>query len=318
MERLDARAPGAARRLSLRLDAATPFAMDADGVTWEGVRLEGCETVVLGGFGWEDPVVPGPAPDADWSVWQTDYIADRQRWSVLAAALMDLSRRGVRLVNDPVAIRRVEGRALSLDRLRRAGLAVPDTCTTNDPGAAAAFVDRGRAVWRPATGRAAWQRFGPRQQAALVDPARPPVLLARIARGSFRRAYVAGGRVLAAFAMEAPELDPAERLEKFWPVSAAPLHAPMARATEALGLEWAVVSFVWRNGMPCIYDVDPDPVLDWLPPDHREPLLDALAAVLLGERPRPRRASRRRAEREGPFLRRMLRILFQFEESKRR
>ncbi len=317
-ERLEAGAPGRTVRLPLRLDATTAFTMDRDTIRLDGTLLDACDTVFLCGFGWEDPVVPGEALHTDWSVWQTGYIAERQRWSILAAALLDLARRGVRVVNPPEALRTVDSRPACLARLRRGGVDVPDTLATNDPDEAARFLSRRRAVWRPVAGRAAWQQFGPRQRAALIDPARPPVLLARIRRGSFRRAYVYGGRVLAAFAMEAPELDPRERLEKFWPVSAAPLHAPMSRVLSMLGLDWAVVSYVWRDGTPCIYDVDPDPVTDWLPPAHREPLLDALAASLLGNRPRPRRASRTREEREGPFLRRMLRILFQFEESKKR
>jgi hypothetical protein len=78
---------------------------------------------------------------------------------------------------------------------------------------------------------------------------------------------------------------------------------------------WASVLYVASPNGPVIYDVDIDPLVTDLPAALRDHLLECLAAGLAGEEP-PVYAGAASVERESLFLRRMLRIQFEMEQTK--
>ena len=304
------------------LDPAQPVALDAAGVSWGGVRLERLEAILVHGFRYEDPVLPPADPACDWSLWQIGAVVRQQSWSFLYSVWSRLEQIGGPRLYNPVSTELAAfDRPGQLDRLARAGFAVPARLMSNDDGAAAAFQrrhDGSGVVWRPVTGRASWQLFRERQRRFLVAVDKPPVLLAAITPGSLLRAYVLDGRVVLTLAAAAPNRDGLERLETMAAVTGlAPerLEA-VGSAVSALGLRWACALVVESPGGPVFYDIDPDPELDDLAVPFAAFLKQCLGAALTGA-PLPAPAfGPEPLERPALLLRRMLAIQFDMEQTK--
>lgn len=319
---INRRRPGLARRFDLTLTGGR-FALDADSIQVDGVDLGGFDTVWTHGFSYENPIIPDAGLHRDWSVWQIGYLADQQTYSSRFSLLRELQRRGVRVVN-PVDLH-IESfvRFGLLERLRALGLPIPPLLCCNQVAAAEAFCREHEAVlWRPVTGRASWQFFEEKQKTAHVAPDKPPVLLSPALPGHLLRVWLVAGKVVLCLKHRHPDAAPyQEALERFWAVPCPEaVRAPVERMAAALGLYWGSVLLVEGADGPWIYDLDTDPLIDWLPIPHRDHLVQALAAGLAGDVV-PVAASGTSEpdihERSGLFLRRMLRILFQFEASKR-
>jgi hypothetical protein len=298
------------------------FSMDAGQMRWNGIDLTQLDIAWLLGFNYQNPVIPAPLPrGVEWSVWQDQYLADQQSFSALFSLFDALSRQGVRVLNAPrVQIAAFQKFAL-LEQLRQHGLHIPELIATNHPDAAQSFMRTHETViWRPVTGKAAWQRFTERQRQALINPLQPPVLLASVQPGPLVRSYVLGGQPILTVNVLAPQAEPYnESLEHLVALADTPHAAMLSTLSQHLGLEWAMVSYVDAPTGPFIYDVDVEPLWGWLPPVHQETLLDTLAAALLPHKqqhPMDPLAFNHPYARTNLFLRRMLRILFQFEESK--
>lgn len=313
--------PDGVVRLTLNREAR--ITLDATGVVWNGTCLNRVRALWVHGFSYQDPVLPPADPVCDWSLWQTGHVVQQQRHSFLYSVLCRLEAAGVALYNPPSALLGAFDRFGQLDRLGRAGFAVPSLLLANDDRSVESFLERNKmAVWRPATGGAAWQRLGPRQRRHLIGHDRPPVLLAHIAPGPYLRAYVVDGRPVMILAGAAPDRAEIERLETFHVVDERDIPGveQVAAAADRLGCRLAQVSFVAGADRPVIYDCDPDPVAGELPDRLRTRLREAVAAALRG---RPAPAVSLAALREaGPdtrpalLLRRMLAIQFDMEASK--
>jgi len=318
---LDLPVPGA-----VTLDPAAAVALDADGVSWGGVRLERLDAILVHGFRYEDPVLPPADPVCDWSLWQVGAVIRQQSHSFLYSVWSRLERIGGPRLYNPVSTELAAfDRLGQLDRLGRAGYAVPALLLGNDDAAAAAFQRRhdgddgnGGVVWRPATGRAAWQLFRDKQRRALVAVDKPPVLLAAITPGRLLRAYVLDGRVALTLAMAPPEREGLERLEAMAAVSDLPAERleTIGRAVAGLGIRWAVALVVDGEGGPVFYDIDPDPEPDDLPPVFAGFLKRCLAAALTGAPVPAADFGPEPAERPALLLRRMLAIQFDMEATK--
>jgi hypothetical protein len=316
--RIEALAPGAARVFDLSPSAFMAATIADTGVYWDGVNVAQLKTAYIHGFSYANPVIPPALPDTDWSVWQVHDTAQQQSYSFAHSAFGELARRGVTVVNPPAVHVQNFMKVDLLEDLRQAGLRVPELLCTNDADAAQAFAERvGRAVWRPTTGRAAWQLFGDKQREHLFLPDKPPILLAEAVTGPLIRAYVLAGRP-ALYLKRTPPADVPipERLEALQAVDRPGLDEPVQRLVQTLGLSWGQVFFVLSEDRPYVYDVDVDPILDWLPDEHREALTDGLARSLLGlEFVKPEVSSEPQA-RPTLFLRRMLRAVFDLETAK--
>ena len=316
LERVNALVPGSGHLFDLSLSSGH-LSLDADEIFWDGMALTHFNRVWLHGFSYANPVIPISTPQRDWSVWHYDYLTSQQEYSTLFSLFEELDRRGVSVFNPPgVHVRHFMKFAL-LEELRASGFQIPPLLCSNDKKCADLFYrERSTVVWRPVTGRAAWQLFTEKQCADLIDPGKPPILLAEGMPGPLMRAYLLAGNPILCLQQNHPEhTPPVERLEQFLPVSCTDHSVVLRRLVQKLGLSWAVVTFIPSATGPWIYDLDPDPLLDWLPVDFRDFLLDALAGELTGHA-QTMAEPQLRQERPTMFLRRMLKVLFELEYSK--
>ncbi len=314
-------------REAIWLEPGQRVVLDAEGVSWNEVRLETLEALYVHGFRYEDPVLPPADPACDWSLWQVGAVIRQQSYSFLYSVLARLEQRGGPRLYNPLSTEVAAfDRLGQLDRLARAGFAVPPLLLGNDGDTVADFQKQqagqeqqaGGVVWRPATGRAAWQWFQDRQRRHLVGPDKPPVLLAAVTPGRLLRVYVLDGQVALVLATSPPSREGVERLEAMIPVTTLPpaVLATVARAVTTLGLRWAVALVIDGPDGPVFYDVDPDPELTGLPFPFEDHLNRCLAAALAGETLPAAPFGTDPVERPSLLLRRMLAIQFDMEQSK--
>ena len=293
--------------------------LDAQRFLLDDVNLTALGCVWVHGSTFENPVIPAPQELFDWSVWNIGYLADQQKQSARFSLLQELTRRGIKVVNPPAVHCQNFMKFAWLESLRSAGFKVPDLLCTNDPQSAATFRQKADLViWRPATGRATWQRFREKQQNAFANPQKPPILLARVVPGPLARAYLMGGKVVLCLQHRPPAFTPPlESLEQLWSVPGGDAVPTLERLARENSLEWGVITFIPSARGPYIFDLDADPILDWLPEAFRDFLIATLARFLTGrdmeEHPLP---PENVLDRPNLFLRRMLRLPFQFEHSK--
>lgn len=316
---IDSLAPSCARHYAMQAAPGPALAIDTSGVYWNGDNIAELDLAYIHGFAYSAPVIPPPLGDVDWSVWQVHYLIEQQRYSFLFSAFRELQRRGVRLVNPPDILLRSFMKLDMLERLRQGGLRVPRLVCTNDADTAQALSDElGQIVWRPATGRASWQLFLDKQRLNLMSPRKPPVLLAEIIDGPLIRAYLFRGEPMLLLQRRSPARLPLETLEAFQLVDYPELTEDFQRFFEQTGIEWAQLLCIYHEGRVCLYDVDVDPIISWLPETFRQRLTAELIARFLDQPcariPQP--VSDQPAARPTLFLRRMLGMLFDFEQIK--
>jgi hypothetical protein len=300
------------------LPEGTRISLGEKGAAWDGVALDGFDALFIHGFRYEDPVLPVAEPAVDWALWQAGHVRRQQRYSLLYSLLSRLEAGRPRLYNGPSTHLEGFSRQHQLERLGLAGVPVAATISTNDLAEAESFcavqtAARVPVVWRTATGRSAWQIFRDRQRQHLIAADKPPVMLAPVVPGLLRRAFVIDGRTVLTVEWAPPSSDSLERFEHFNVVESD--SGVPGDALAALGLRWASVLYVAGPTGPVIYDVDIDPLVTDLPAALRDHLLECLAAGLAGEEP-PVYAGAASVERESLFLRRMLRIQFEMEQTK--
>ena len=320
VESLNRLEPGSARFFPTHLNGRPPASLSEEALIWDGEDLTGLDTAVVRGFTFEYPVVPRARMDQDWSLWQIHHVQDQQKYSFLFSVYAELARRGVILCNTADAHALSFMKFEQLQQLRRAGLHVAEMICTNDAHRAEAFsAGRETVLWRPATGRGAWQLCLEKQRRHLFVDGAPPVMLADTIRGPLIRAYVFAGRPLMAFKLGFPACRPLETLEVFLQVELPiAVETALRKAADVLGVRWAMVTLVQEemSGHAWIYDVDVDPHYDCLPDPLRGVLQERLARCLLGRDVETTVISDTPLERQSILLRRMLRVLFDMEASK--
>ncbi|HUL13463.1 MAG TPA: hypothetical protein VLU73_15020 [Methylococcaceae bacterium] len=313
-------APGSCRHFALPKDDGSPaVALDETGVYWDDVNVAELDIAYLHGFSYTYPLAPDALGHIDWSVWQIDHLLEQQKSSFLLSAFTEMERHGVKLLNPAKVYLKNFAKAELLEGLRQAGFPVPRMVCTNDMETTQTFIQEvdGKVVWRPATGRAAWQLFRDKQREYLISTEKPPILLAEIIEGPLIRSYLIDGEPLLCLNRYPPAyILHAETLESFKAIECPEVYGELQRLAAHLSLHWGQISFVLREGCPWIYDVDVDPILGPMPDVFQERLIDGLARACLGigqaSEPLPDTPQARRTL----FLRRMLFPLFEFEHMK--
>lgn len=318
-EQINALAPGNCHLFYTALLGEEVIAMDSGKILWDGIEIDRLERAYLHGFRHMDPLVPSSADGLDWGFWQSGYIADQQRYSILYSICTELQRRGVELINPPSSHLLNFTKGEQLERLRRTGVQVPELLCSNDREQVNEFTNRcGTALWRPATGRAAWQLFTPRQRDALVGPTKPPTLLAQLIDGPLLWAYQFGEETALVHGYSPAQTTPIEMLESFKAVPKADYSDQSGELTKCTDAKWRRIQFILHEGTPWIYDLDPDPLLAHLPLSFQNHLINYLAHRLLGRAspPPPPELFAHGHQRPTLYLRRMLQILFDIEVTK--
>jgi hypothetical protein len=314
-------APGSSQHFSIPKDDGVPaVALDETGVYWDDVNVAELDLAYLHGFSYTYPVAPAPLGQVDWSIWQIDHLLEQQKSSFLLSAFTEMERHGVKLLNSSKLHLKNFAKAELLENLRQADFQVPRMVCTNDMETTQAFlqeVDANKVVWRPATGRAAWQLFRDKQREYLISTEKPPVLLAEIIEGPLIRSYLIDGEPLLCLNRYPPAcILHSETLESFQAMECPEVHGELQRLAAHLSLHWGQASFVLREGRAWVYDVDVDPLFGQMPAIFQERLVDGLARGCLGMEQTKEPWPDQPQARPTLFLRRMLFPLFEFEHMK--
>lgn len=304
-------------RFDLSLPPDDDASLFAEGLLWNESDLAHLDAAFLHGFGYMNPVVPEAVVQLDFSVWRADHAALQQRYSFLFSLFSEMEERGVKMVNPMKAHLLNFTKIKALNDLRRSGFQLPRLICTNDMEAASAFCEKQTSiVWRPTRGSAAWQLFQEKQRKHLINPQKPPILLAEALSGYFIRSWLFEGEPLLILAQKNPAIESRERLETLSKFIIEKGAVNWELLSQTIKAPWAMVSMIAGPGGYWIYDVDVDPHLEWLPKKFYRDLLQRLAGRLAGRDTVEDLGGDGPQERPTPFLRRILRILFEFEASK--
>jgi len=316
--KLEALQPGCVSGFEIPPHRDAKLAMDAKRLSWNGQDLTSLKAFFLRGFPYCDPIIPSGELDVDWTVWRWEYLAAQQTYSSLHSIFLELERRGVRAINGMDAQQHSFTKPALLETLRQKGLQTPDTLVTNRADAASTFMKKhNKVAWRPCTGRALYQAFLEPQRDALVSLRKPPPLLAQIVEGPLYRCYLFDGAPVLTVQSSAPSNEPPERTEEFWEVPCPSEVLPdLQRLAEVFKAPWVQIFFVAQGKRAWIYDVDTDPRYDALPTALHDRLAARLACRLLGLPIETAQTVEAPLQRPTMFLRRMLRTLFEMEETK--
>ena len=177
-------------------------------------------------------------------------------------------------------------KAQLFQKLRRWQIGVPETISTNDPGTAAAFVERhGEVVAKPAIGVGSTRLVDDHDRARLAEVALCPVLLQRFVRGQTLRLHVVGDKVVLPLEIDTQgHVDSRTAPTDFRFAAMDRRHRrDVVRATRLLGLHYAAWDAIVGadDGRLYLLDCNPGPSLMWIGPDFREIVCRGLASYLV-------------------------------------
>lgn len=189
--------------LNLRTFPATPRLSLLDGVP----SVAGIDITTI--RSWYVRSVPLPLPFLTASPRQ--YAAGREQRSFVTSFLAAVRRAGACFVNPPERFGQHFLKLDQLERLRQAGLPVPQTLATNDPAEVLNFARNvdGTLVYKPVAGGGRCRRVTAADlgEDRLRRLAAAPVLFQEEIHGRNVRVYVVGGTVVAAYEIISGEVD---------------------------------------------------------------------------------------------------------------
>ncbi len=177
-------------------------------------------------------------------------------------------------------------KAQLFQKLRRWRVGVPETISSNDPGTAAAFVERhGEVVAKPAIGVGSTRLVDDRDRGRLAEVALCPVLLQQFVRGQTLRLHVVGDKVVLPLEIDTQgHVDSRTAPTDFRFAAMRRRHrTAVVRATRLLGLHYAAWDAIVGadDGELYLLDCNPGPSLMWIGPDFREIVCHGLASYLV-------------------------------------
>ncbi|MBK7860434.1 MAG: hypothetical protein IPJ65_17840 [Archangiaceae bacterium] len=239
-----------------------------------GAKLDGVGCAYLKSMHVSLPMIDAEAmPESAFVTWQERYVAERERYSFVAAVLRGLTAEGRTVVNP---LESIDLHFLKLHQLRllaAAGLPVPSTLATSEPARVRAFAARHRSViYKPFAGGAAARRLLPEDLAddRLAELAHCPVLFQEERVGDEFRVYVLDGQPVAAFQIPTDGLTGANADARTMLDQAKPAELPPAtwelviRAARALSLIFAAADLrVSADGECCLLELNPTPAISF-------------------------------------------------------
>lgn len=213
----------------------------------------------------------------------------REYRGLLLSVVRWLADRGVRVINPPdaMSVHRLKPRQLS--SLAAAGIPVPETCSTNDPGTVRAFADRvDEVIYKPIAGGG---HAHPLEPSDLTDDrlsrlANSPVQFQERVDGEDLRVFVVDGEVVAAARIVSDALDyrstdhDVERidLEALDPA----IEDAAIRAADRLELPFTGVDVIDAGGRFCVLEANPSPMFATFDELAGTDVAGALATLLAG------------------------------------
>jgi glutathione synthase/RimK-type ligase-like ATP-grasp enzyme len=257
-------------------------------VSSAGTRLEDVRSVYLKGVAQALPIPdPDGFPATRYTAWKHQYLAERERQSLVGSLVRCLRRPGVTFVNPPEASDLHFLKLYQLELLRRRGFDVPSTLATFDPQAVRDFAAHHRSiVYKPLAGGATVRRVSADDLSAerLEVLREAPVLFQEEVRGDEFRAYVLGGEPVAAFQVPtAGVVDARENLHRVRRARLSPsVWDVCVRAAEALGLVFTAVDLRrTRSGRVVLLELNPTPAIAFFDDPVRGAVMTRLVEFLL-------------------------------------
>jgi len=137
--------------------------------------------------------------------WFERYMQERERASFYVAWLLELQRRGARLVNPPTAASVLQYKPFQLNVLRSVGARVPRTLISNDPDAIRAFrADIKDVIFKPVTGGAITRVLDDETLDQLDTVRAAPVIFQERIVGDDLRVMLAGDDIVSSVAIRTP------------------------------------------------------------------------------------------------------------------
>ena len=285
------------RRRARALLVETASVPESATLSWEEgvVRYQGERLDELRAFYIKRIQLSLPMPDPaelvgrNFTTWQEQYIAERERQSLLLSVLRALNRPGRAFINPLEAIELHYLKVHQLTLLRRHKIPVPPSLGTCDPQAVREFVStHGSVIYKPLGGGALVRRVGEEDltDARLALLGNSPVLFQAEIRGDEFRAYVLDGEPVAAFriptdgVVDAREniarVKPARLPEEAWRLC--------IKGARALGMVFTAVDLRRdADGRFVALEFNPTPAISFFEDPRRGKIISALAGYLVAK-----------------------------------
>ena len=170
------------------------------------------------------------------------------------------------------------------EALGAAGFLAPRSLSTNDPEAAAAFLDDvGEAVIKPMIGIGSTRLVTEEDRARFGELTRCPALFQERLQGPTLRIHVVGDSMVLALRILSEGIDSRTGTKAFEEIELDPAEAAaIVRANRFLGLHYAAWDAIeGADGRLRYRDCNPGPFVMWLPDDARRTVFGALARYLV-------------------------------------
>jgi len=170
------------------------------------------------------------------------------------------------------------------EKLRAAGFLAPRSLTTNDPAAAARFLDQvGEAVIKPMIGIGSTRAVSADDRNRLIELERCPALFQERLQGPTLRIHVVGDSMVLALRIIGEGIDSRTDAKDFVEVTLDPAEAAaIVRANRFLGLHYAAWDAIeGEDGRLRYLDCNPGPFVMWLPEAARRTVFGGLARYLV-------------------------------------
>ena len=259
-------------------------------VRYQGERLDDVRSFYIKRLQLSLPL-PDPAglPDRNFPTWQEQYIAERERHSLLQSVLRSLNQKGRTFVNPFETLELHYLKLHQLALLQRARVPVPASLGTCDPEAVRDFVHKhGSVIYKPLGGGALVRRI---TQEDLTDErlqllGNCPVLFQEEIKGDEFRAYVLDGEPVAAFRIPTEgvvdarqnlhQVRPARLPEEAWKLC--------IRGARALGMVFTAVDLRRdKEGRFVALEFNPTPAISYFDDPRRGKVISRLAGYLVAK-----------------------------------
>ncbi|MDP1917964.1 MAG: ATP-grasp domain-containing protein [Myxococcales bacterium] len=228
--------------------------------------------------------------------WFERYMQERERASFYVAWLLELQRKGARLVNPPTAASVLQYKPFQLNVLRSVGARVPRTLISNDPDAVRAFhADVKDVIYKPVTGGAITRVLDDETLESLEVVRAAPVIFQERIGGDDLRVMLAGNDIVSSVAIRTPSQHLDFRADPVYSEGDAtyePVELPQAvvhqcrDAARRCGLVFAGIDIKRTpEGEWVFLELNSSPI--YLDVEHKlgHPISRAIAELIVGQRP---------------------------------